>query len=208
MYLAWTHWLDAHRGHVTDRAGSIAHTRNLFEEIKAVGVESANAKYLEAALFLIERRYDEALETATAAVRLGPCKLFGYAPAAKIQICCGDAQSALDLCRSSMRLSPFCPIDVLYFLAYALTWLGDHENAIQAAKEYGRRNPGDIYAYTLQSIVFDFAGDNESSRSAIKTLRELFPTFTLKDFVSHELYRDSRNTDRVVAALRKAGLPE
>ena len=93
-------------------------------------------------------------------------------------------------------------------MSYALTWLGDHENAIQAAKEYGRRNPSDIYAYTLQSIVFDFAGDNESSDSAIRTLRELYPTFTLKDFVSHELYRDPKNMDRVVVALRKAGLPE
>ena len=60
----------------------------------------------------------------------------------------------------------------------------------------------------LQSIVFDFAGDNKSSGSAIRRLRELYPTFTLRDFVSHELYRDPKNLDRVVAALRKAGLPE
>jgi hypothetical protein len=62
--------------------------------------------------------------------------------------------------------------------------------------------------YTLKCIVFDFAGDNERSRSAIRTLRKLYPTFTLKDFASHELYRDPKNLDRVVGALRKAGLPE
>ena len=107
-----------------------------------------------------------------------------------------------------MRLSPFHPIDVIYFFAYALTWLGYHENAIQAANEYGRRLPDDPYAYALQSIVFDFAGDDESSNAAIRRLRELHPTFTLKEFVSHETYRDPKNLDRVVTALRKAGLPE
>ncbi len=62
--------------------------------------------------------------------------------------------------------------------------------------------------YTLQCIVFDFAGDNERSRSATRTLRKLYPTFTLKDFASHELYRDPKNLDRVVGALHKAGPPE
>ena len=121
---------------------------------------------------------------------------------------CGDAQAALDLLRTTMRLSPFCPPDTVYHLAYALAWLGDHENAIQAAMEYIRRTPTDVYAYVLQSIVFDFAGDDERSGSAIRTLRELYPTFTLEDFVSHEFYRDPKNLDRVVVALRKAGLPE
>jgi hypothetical protein len=54
----------------------------------------------------------------------------------------------------------------------------------------------------------DFAGDNEKSDSAIRTLRELYPTFTLNDFVSHQLYRDPKNLDRVAVALRKARFPE
>ena len=83
--------------------------------------------------------------------------------------------------------------------------LRGREKAIQPAKEYGRRIPSDPYAYTLQSIAFDFASDDESSGSAIRSLRELHPTFTLKDFVSHEPYRDPKDLDRVVMAARTAG---
>ena len=207
VYLAFTHWWDARSGHVTDRVGAIARSRKILEEIIATGLESANAKHLEAVQFLIEGRHHEALETANIAAQIGPCRVFGYAPAAQIYMYCGDPQSALDLLRTSMRLSPFCPPDVVYYLAYALTWQGDHENAIKAAEEYGRRVPGDLYAYVLRSIVFDFAGDLDRSGSAIKTLLKLFPTFSLGDFISHESYRDAKDLDRVVEALRKAGLP-
>ena len=208
VYLAWTHWIDARQEFVADRAGAASRSRILLEEIKTTDAESANIKQLEAAQFMMEGRHQEALEAAKVAVRLGPCRLFGYAPAALIQMYCGDAQAAVDLARTTMRLSPFCPVDVVYYLAYALAWLGDHENAIRAAEEYGRRLPDERYAYALQSIVFDFAGDPERSSSAIRTLRKLYPTFTLRDFISHEFYRDPENLERVVEALRRAGLPE
>ena len=82
IYYAWTHWIDARQGFVTDRAEAIERSHILLEEIKTVGAESANAKHLEAVLFLLEGRHDEALEAAAAAALLGPCKLFGNAPAA------------------------------------------------------------------------------------------------------------------------------
>ncbi len=208
VYLAWTYWIAARHGQVPDRAGAVARSRELLEEIKTTGAVSANAKHLEACQFMIEDRHQEARETATIANRLGPCRLFGYAPAAQIYMYCGDAQTALDLLRMSMRLSPFCPDDVVYYLAYSLAWVGDYENAIQAAEEYDRRLPGYVYTYTLQSMIFDFAGDLERSASAIRILRKLYPTFRLGDFISHESYRDPKDLDRVVEALRRAGLPE
>ena len=107
-----------------------------------------------------------------------------------------------------MRLSPFCPPDVIYFLAYASAWGGDHEIAIQAAEEYGRRIPGELYAYVLQAIVFGFAGQHEKSSAAIRTLQEFFPTYSLGDFLLHESYRDSRDLDRIAQILCMAGLPE
>ena len=207
-YLAWTHFMDAHREQVKDVAGSNVQASRLLGQINASGAELANAKYLESLLFMIGFQFDEALEAAKDAVNLGPCRLFGYAPAAKVQIWCGNPQSAFELCRSSMRLSPFCPIDVLYHMAYALIWLGDHKNSIRAANEYLRRNPDDIYAYTLQATAFDFAGDKNSAAMAIRKLRDEFPEFNLSSFASHELYRDPEKLDRIVTALRDAGLPD
>src|SRR5262249_42949291 len=144
-YLAWTHWIDARYGHVADRDAALATSRRLLEEIKAANVETPNTKHLDAAQYLLERRYDDARQAAIAAFQLGPCMIFGYTPAALIQMYCGDIQSSLDITRTTLRSSPFWPNDALYYFAYALSWAGDHENAVEAAKEYGLRVPTDPY---------------------------------------------------------------
>jgi len=208
IYLAFTHCIDARLGYVTDRAGALSRSSTILEEIKSTGIESANANHFEAFHNLLERRYEKALNAAEIASSLGPCRMFGFAPSAQVYMYCGDPKTALDLLRSSMRLSPFCPPDVVYFLAYAFAWSGDHENAIQAAEEYSRRIPGDLYAYVLQAIVFGLAGQHEKSSAAIRTLREHFPTYSLSDFLSHESYRHSRDLDRIAQILHVAGLPE
>jgi hypothetical protein len=68
--------------------------------------------------------------------------------------------------------------------------------------------PTDPYAYVVQSVACAFAGKEEESRLAIDRLRKLYPTFSLNDFISHELYREPADLERVVTALKKAGLPE
>ena len=71
-----------------------------------------------------------------------------------------------------------------------------------------RRVPSDLYAYTLLAMTYAFAGNAEKSRSTVKTFRERYPSFTLKEFVAHEPYRDEGALKRVVVALRDAGLPD
>jgi TolB-like protein/class 3 adenylate cyclase len=208
VYLAFTHCMDARSGYVIDRAWALNRSITLLDEIKATGIESANANHLEAFHNLLEGQHEKALNAAGIATTLGPCRMFGFAPSAQIHMYCGDPKTAVELLRTSMRLSPFCPPDVIYFLAYASAWSGDHENAIQAAGEYGRRIPGDLYAYVLQAIVFGLAGQHEKSIAAIRTLREHFPTYSLGDFLSHESYRDSKDLDRIAQILLAAGLPE
>ena len=208
IYLAFTHCMDARSGYVTDRAGALSRANTLLEEIKATGVESANANHMEAFHNLMNGNYDKALHAAEIANNLGPCRMFGFAPSAQVYMYCGDSKTAVKLLRTSMRLSPFSPPDVLYFLAYASSWNGDHENAIRAAEEYARRIPGDIYAYVLLAIVFGLAGRRERSSAAIKILRRHFPTYSLGDFLSHESYRDPRDLERIAQILSAAGMPE
>ncbi len=208
VYLSFTHCMDARSGYVADRAGALNRSSTLLDEIKATGIESANANHLEAFYNLLEGQHEKALNAARVAATLGPCRMFGFAPSAQVHMYCCDPKTAVELLRTSMRLSPFCPPDVIYFLAYASAWSGDHEIAIRAAEEYGRRIPGELYAYVLQAIVFGFAGQHEKSSAAIRTLQEYFPTYSLGDFLLHESYRDSRDLDRIAQILRMAGLPE
>ncbi|MEE8296480.1 MAG: adenylate/guanylate cyclase domain-containing protein [Hyphomicrobium sp.] len=208
VYLAWTFWQDSRSGFSVDRSSPLSTCRKLVDELKAMGAGTANAKHLESTTLLIERRHDEALAVSAEAVPLGPCKIFGYTPAALVNIYSGNLQSALDLLRTTIRLSPYTPSDAVYTIAYALSLLGDHRNAVQTAEDYMRRVPSDLFAYTLLAMTYAFAGNTGKSRAIIKTFRELYPSFTLKEFVAHEPYRDRQELDRVANALREAGLPD
>lgn len=208
VYLAWTYWQEARSGFSADRSEALSICRRHVDELKAIGAETANAKHLQSTTLLIELRHDEALEASAAAVPLGPCKIFGYTPAALVNIYSGKVQAGLDHLRTTMRLSPYTPSDAIYTMAYALSMLDDHQNAIQTAEYYLRRVPSDLYAYTLRAMVYAFAGDKETARATIRTFRGLYPSFRLRQFIAHEPYRDQQDLDRVVAALREAGLPE
>lgn len=208
VYLAWTYWQDARCGWAADPSEPLADCRGLVDEIRATGVPSANARHQEAATLLIERRHEEALEAAHEAVALGPCRIFGYTPSALVRLYSGELRSAVDLLRTTMRLSPYCPGDAVYTMAYALCLLGDHRNAIQTAEYYVRRVPSDLYAYTLQAIAFSFAGQHERAQQSIRTLLAQYPSFTIQELVPHEPFRNPEDLDRVLEALRTAGLPE
>ena len=206
--LAWTYWQDARCGWSEDRAGTLAHCRVLNDEIMADGEPSANAAHLNAATLLLEGRHSEARSAADTAVALGPSSIFGYTPSALAYIYAGDAQSGLDLLRTNLRLSPFCPADAIYNMAYALSLLGRHEDAVRTAAYYARRVPSDLYAYTLQAIAFSLAGNQKEAQRSVKTLRGLFPSFTLGAYKEHELFLNGENLERVLVALQKAGLPQ
>jgi tetratricopeptide (TPR) repeat protein len=151
--------------------------RRLVDELKALGARTANAKHLESTTLLIERRHDEALEVSAEAVPLGPCKIFGYTPAALVNIYSGNLQTALDVLRTTIRLSPYTPSDTVYTIAYALSLMGDHRIAVQTAEDYMRRVPSDLYAYTLLAMTYAFAGNRDKSRATIKSFREVYPSY-------------------------------
>jgi adenylate cyclase len=208
VYLAWTHWIDARYGDARDRGAAVAEARRLLDAAKAVDGDLANVLHLDAALFILERHHNEALAAAKRAVEAGPCKHFGYTPSALIYMYCGDVAGCLGLLRTTVRLSPFCPSDAVYYIAYALVWLGRVEEAVAVAGEYARRVPADRYAYALLAIANISAGDREAARAAVRELLRLYPEFDCAEFSAHELYRDPADLARVVRALRDAGLPD
>jgi len=208
VYLAWTYWQESRSGYTDDRRGNLATCRNIVDELKAMGASTANAKHLEAATLLIEHRHDEALEVSAEAVPMGPCKLFGYTPAALTKFYSGDLKTALDVLRTTVRIYPYTPSDTVYMMAYSLCLAGDHKEAVNTAEEYMRRVPTDLFAYTLLATAYAFSGEMGQARETIENFRKLYPTFTLTDFVSHEPFRDQKELQRVAAALREAGLPE
>lgn len=109
--------------------------------------------------------------------------------------------------RETIRNIPATPTDTIYNLAWVLGLMGDFSRAVPLAKECMRRLPIDLYAYVTLAILSGLAGFRDQAREAITLLRERYPKYRIPDFESHEPFRDRAILDRVVDALRSAGLP-
>ena len=208
IHLAWCYWQDSHSDYAGDPARQLTCCREQVDKIKSRGVNSASALHLEAATLVLEHRYDEALAVAAEAVRKGPCKIFGLTPACLVNVFAGNLRSGLELLRTTVRQTPSTPNDTVWWLGYLLCLLGDYENGILAAEEYRRRAPHDQHSYTLAAIAYATAGQYDTARSEVQKLLQLYPTYNLRQFRHHEPFRDPAMLERVVEALRTAGMPE
>ena len=86
--------------------------------------------------------------------------------------------------------------------------MDEHDRAVPLAEEYMRRVPNDLYAYITLTIAYVLAGKPERAAETMNAFRELFPNYSIADFVAHEPYRDDSKLDKLVAALCAAGLPQ
>lgn len=90
VFKAWTYWQHARSGFSSAQGDELIECRRILNELIAAGAVTANLKHLEAATLLLEREYDLALAASRLAVSLGPSKLFGFAPAAVVNIYSGQ----------------------------------------------------------------------------------------------------------------------
>ncbi len=208
IYLAWSYWQDSHSDYSGDPVQQLARARAQVDEIKALERSSASALHLEAATLALEHRYDEAVAVSAKAVLAGPCKIFGLTPACLVNVFAGNLNVGLELLLTTIRQTPSTPNDTVWWLGHVLCLLEDYDNAILAAEEYLRRAPNDQHSYTLTAMTFAFAGRSEEAHGEVRKLLRLYPNYSLRQFRHHEAFRDQEVVDRMVNALRDAGLPD
>ena len=208
VYHAWTFWQHARSGFSIDAAADFQECRRLLDAMLAEGLQTANVQHLEAAMLMIERQYDAALQVSARAVQMGPARLFGMTPAAIVHAYSGKLQEAADILQGSLRAYPYTPSDTVYNLAWLSGLLGQSDRAIGLAEEYMRRVPDDLFAHTALALAYGFAGEATQAQDTIRAFRKIYPRYTLADFAAHEPFQDQAILDRVLAVLRDAGLSD
>lgn len=107
-----------------------------------------------------------------------------------------------------MQLSPTYPNWYTYNLATAFLWGGLHEKALERAREYLSLEPQDSYGYMNLATIHAFMGDGDEAAKVISDLKARFPAFGMRDVKRSQAYKEPEKLDKVVSALREAGLPE
>ncbi len=204
----WAVWHETRGTYLPDPENGLKRCRAALDALIAEGPQGPDALHLDAVLLVQVGRHDEAVIRAEQAHLAGPSLMYGDDIEAFVHLYCGNLQRAHDLQLANMRSAPIIGDNLLHYHAHCLTLMGKYEHALALAEEYRLRVPGTPYAYTLLATAHAMAGQPAAAAESIAVMRHAHPRFTLEIFRRHEPYREAETLDKIVAHLRRAGIPD
>ena len=206
--LARGHLLDYQAGWSEDRAESLRRCVKLVEKALTLDPNLPDAYILLGQIHLFLGQHTDAAAYAEKSVALSPGDSLGIASLAMVRNYAGQPQEAIGLLHKAMRLSPYYPDWFLGELGRAYFQLGQFDAAIRSLNDRLVRSPDNGEALVLLAASFSAAGREAEARAALTRFLEPRPAYTVRDYAAGEFYRDRADLERVLAALRRIGLPE
>jgi TolB-like protein len=174
----------------------------------AIDPEDAHALTGEAQLKTLSGDLDGALESADRAVARMPNFDEAWFVRGWIQTLLGESDEAIRSLEHAMRLCPTVNSLKLGVLGTALRNAGRYEEAVRTFRRCVEHHPEFHFAHTSMAVVHGMQGDLESARRDVARTLKMDPTYTVKRFISPNLYRDKTVMDRCAEVLRSAGMPD
>ena len=206
--LARTHLTDFQTGWATSRDASLRRSVELAQKALQLDPDYPDTYILLGAIYLFLRQHEAALVAVRKALELSPNHSLAKANLGMTLTYAGEPEAAITALKEAMRLSPLYPDWFLGELGRAYFQTGRHEEAIEVLTERLRQNPDSGEALVLLATAASAAGRPEQARQALAEFLEPRPSYTLAQYADGEFYKDPEDLQRVLDALRDAGLPE
>jgi adenylate cyclase len=175
---------------------------------KAIAMDASMAEghTLLENLYVAKREYDKALAEGERAVALAPSGAQAHTFYAYNLARAGRPEEALPLVQKAMRLNPFGPPSTPQVLGEVLRDTGRFEEAVSAYKEALRRAPNYFFAHIGLAGTYSMMGREKDARAEAAEVLRINPKFSLDNYAKMLAYKDQSQADKVINALRKAGL--
>jgi len=108
----------------------------------------------------------------------------------------------------AIRLNPNASTHTFVFLGHAFRNAGRFEEAVSAYKKGIQRAPDFIVAHVGLGTTYSLMGREKEARAEAKEVLRINPNFSLDHFARTGLksYKDQSEINKIVNAMRKAGL--
>jgi len=175
---------------------------------KAISLDPKDSRYyaLIGYLYTMERDYDKAIAEGEKAVALDPGGADVHALLGMTLNYADRPKEAISLFEKAIRLNPIGPTP--YFLNFGTSYrmMGQYQEAITQYKKALRTAPNNIIAHLSLAGTYSLLGRDEEARAEAEEVLRLNPKFTLESYAKTLPFKNQAETDRLVEALRKAGL--
>jgi adenylate cyclase len=205
-WAALTHWYDFQRGWSESPERSKDLACEWAERAAGMGDADGQAHTVLSHVYLLDRRFDDALAVGRDAVRNRPNCTNANGFYANVLHYCGEQRRAIDFANQAIRRSPIYPPLFKDILAAAHRAIGDPAGAIEAASDAVAINPNDLMARLILASVYARSGRQDLAAGMVEHVRRIEPAFSLERFAKGQPYRDRDFLEQFVADLARAGL--
>jgi len=206
VMLGWTHLVDIMNGWSKDYKESVGHALEFAQKAIAIDGSQADAYALLGYVYLFQTQFDRAIEEGERAIALNPNGADHHVWLAMILTSAGRPEEAVELVNKAIRLNPFPPNWYFLSLGNAFFAMGRYEEAVGSYKRTFERSPDFLLTKIGLAAAYGALGGEEDARAAAIEVLRINPKFSLERFAEGLLYKDQKDADHYINALRKAGL--
>ncbi len=204
--LGRAHMLDVWLGSSKSPKDSITEAMKLVKQAIVLDDTYAEAHGLLGYLFSMTRQHDKAVALGEKAVALNPNSAESHFRLGKTLTFSGRYEESIPEYKRAIRLNPIPPNMYFYSLGLSYGWTGQYEEAITWCKKATRLEPNSLWAHIMMAVVYSLSGREEEARAEAAEVLRINPKFSLEKFEKQVTYKKKTDKERVIGALRKAGL--
>ena len=208
LKMSATHLMDMMYG----TSKSLEQSLELAEEFvqKAISLRGAyaDAHAFLGRIYLAKRKYNEAITEGERAVALNPDSALANAALALSLGYAGRPEDAIVLYKKAIRLSPIADLWFLGYLGSCYRMTGRYEEAISEYKKVIKRSSDNVFAHLGAAAAYSLWEHEKEAQAEAEEVLRIDPKFSLESFRKGQLYKNPKELERLINALRKAGLPE
>jgi adenylate cyclase len=208
LVLSATHLLDIMFGSSESPEQSLQTAEELVQKASSLSGANADARAFLGRIYLTKRQYNEAIAEGKLAVEMEPNSAFVHAALGFSLKNAGRPEEAITLYKKAIRLSPISDSWYISDLGHCYGMLGRYEEAISAFKKAISLSPESPYYHSYLAANYILTGREKEARAETAKAMEIDPRFSSEAFGKGELYKDPDYLNRLIDAMRKAGLPE
>jgi adenylate cyclase len=212
--LAWTHIVAMRPGWSPSPSESFKKTVEISQKVLALDESDSDVRALLGLVYLIQRRYEEAIAEGEKSLALGPTNAQAHVLLAVTMHNVGRFDDAIELAERAMRLHPYYPAYYLQWLGGAYRMTGRYEDALIVYKQLlGRSRKGEFPSLPTHLFLADVYAELdrvEEARTHAAEVLKLKPGFSLAEVsnINTYGYKEPAHLKRRLKALRKAGIPD
>ena len=208
IILAHCHIREVFLGWSKSRKESLDQALELAQKAISLDESSPSCYVLLAMIYMFKKQYERAIAEAERAIALDPNGDDAYSQLGTVLNMVGRQQEAIEPLEKAIRINPMAPSIYFRRLGAAYRDIGRYEEAIVQLKKAVNLSPDSLYHHIALAATYSLAGYDDDARAEVSEILKIQPKISLESLAKRLVFKNKADIDRIIDALRKAGLPE